>query len=348
MQSLVWIGCGQTFRLDRLLRQLRTHLELQPWDGQTPLAGRRVLLTAAADDFGPDPAVSAFLRQLRRQQELVRDGLFVLLADGSTETDTKAMSRDLIYQLDRAGARFPERPLVEGTGSLRNQRVTMTNLGLGSLEDAYFAAAGLLIQRLLSHVAPRWQRPRLLMLHASDHATSNTLALGEQVTGLLSGSMDITVQSLRNGAIEDCRGCSYKVCSHFASRGACFYGGSIAQEVLPAVLESDILLLLAPNYNDAVGANLMAFINRLTSLHVSNALAGRYVYAIVVSGYSGGDIVAKQLLGALCLNKSLLLPPEFCLMETANNPGEAAALPGIQSRVEEFARRIARQTLLPD
>ncbi len=347
MQSIVWIACGQTPRLERLLARLRNRLRLEPWDGTASLGGRRVLLTAAADEFGPDPAVSDFLRQLRRRPACFRDGLFVLIADGSGETDTKAMSRDLIYQLDRAGGRFPERPLVEGTGSLRNQRVTMMRLGLGSLEDAYFAAAGLLLQRLLSHVGPRWKRPRLLMLHASDHATSNTLALGEEGTALLSGSMDISVQSLRNGAIEDCRGCSYTVCSHFASRGACFYGGSFAQEVLPAVLESDILLLLAPNYNDAAGANLMALINRLTSLHVSNALAGRYVYAIVVSGYSGGDLVAKQLLGALCLNKSLLLPPDFCLMETANDPGEAAALPGIQARVEDFARRIAEQTLAP-
>ena len=97
----------------------------------------------------------------------------------------------------------------------------------------------------------------------------------------------------------------------------------------------------------AVGANVMAFLNRLTSLHVSNALAGRYVYAIVVSGYSGGDIVAKQLLGALCLNKSLLLPPGFCMMETANDPGEAAALPGIQTRLAAFAQTIRTQTLLP-
>lgn len=41
---------------------------------------------------------------------------------------------------------------------------------------------------------------------------------------------------------------------------------------------------------------------------------------IVVSGYSGSDIVARQLLGAMCLNKTAILPPEFCLMQTAHDP----------------------------
>ena len=110
--------------------------------------------------------------------------------------------------------------------------------------------------------------------------------------------------------------------------------------MVPAVLQSDILLLLLPNYNDAVGANIMAFINRMTSLYVSGALSGKTLFSIVVSGYSGGDLVAEQVMGALCLNKSFLLPPRFCLMETANDPGEILRLPGIQERAASFARQI--------
>ena len=153
--------------------------------------------------------------------------------------------------------------------------------------------------------------------------------------------------SLRNGTIEDCRGCAYTVCSHFASRGSCFYGGSISEEVIPAVQDCDALLLLLPNYNDAVGANVTAFINRSTSLHISGGLSGQRLYAVVVSGYSGGDIVAKQTMGALCLNRSFLLPPRFCLLETANDPGEAVRLPGIRQRARAFADEIDRE-LLPD
>ena len=110
--------------------------------------------------------------------------------------------------------------------------------------------------------------------------------------------------------------------------------------LLPFLLLPYVLLLLLPNYNDAVGANVMAFINRLTSLHVSGALSGKSLFAVVVSGYSGGDLVARQAMSALGLNKSFLLPPRFCLMETAGAPGEALRLPGIEERAQRFAERI--------
>ena len=110
--------------------------------------------------------------------------------------------------------------------------------------------------------------------------------------------------SLQNGSIHDCRGCSYEACLHFAAQSRCFYGGSISDEVLPAISACDAMLFLCPNYNDAVSANIMALFNRLTNLLVKQDLYQKYLYGIVVSGYSGSDIVARQLLGAMCLNKT--------------------------------------------
>ena len=60
-----------------------------------------------------------------------------------------------------------------------------------------------------------------------------------------------------------------------------------------------------------------------------------------ISGYSGGDLVARQLLGAMCLNKTAILPPEFCLMQTAHDPGSVRMVAGIDARITEFAARIA-------
>mgnify|MGYP002616119719 CR=1 FL=1 len=152
--------------------------------------------------------------------------------------------------------------------------------------------------------------------------------------------------SLQNGTIFDCRGCSYDACLHFAEQNRCFYGGAITEEVLPAVQESDALLLLCPNFNDAVSANITAFFNRLTNLLVLRDLSEKYVFAIVVSGYSGSDLVARQILGAMSMNKGAILPPQFCLMQTANDPGSAQKSEGIAGRLDTFAAHIA-QTLLP-
>ena len=68
------------------------------------------------------------------------------------------------------------------------------------------------------------------------------------------------------------------------------------------------------------------------------------IFALVVSGYSGGDIVAEQVIDALNCNKHFILPPHFALMETANDAGAALRLPGIETRTAAFARNI-RQAL---
>ncbi len=345
MQSIQLIRCGTNPRLERILAAAAEDYRFVAAEG-APDPALPLLFAVAVDEAGPDEAFVRLLRDLRGHPGRLEGCVAAVIADGCGEQDTKDMARGLIFAADLAGCSFPERPLVEATGSLHNLRVTRKANDLPTLEDAYrFAVRGLL-ERLTCFVPPKKDRPRLLVLHASDRSTSNTLAVADMVTRQLGDRIDLRTLSLRNGTIEDCRGCSFTVCSHFAQQGACFYGGSIAQEVLPAVLDCDALLLLCPNYNDAVGANIMAFINRLTSLHVNNTLSGRSLFAIVVSGYSGGDIVAKQVLGALCLNKSLLLPPRFCMLETANDPGEAAALPGIRERAAAFAAQI-RATLLP-
>ncbi len=341
MAGLTVYCCGPLPRLRCLLQGLPCAVRLADWrellrDGPA----RRCLFALGTDKLGPVPETFALLRLIRSAPDRFSGCVAGVAVDGAGELDTKALARQLIFHLSMAGCAFPERPLAEGTGSLHNWTVLQKRLGLPSREAAWAAALEALCLRVLDFKPQRYDQPRLLMLHASDHATSNTLALGERIAAQLGEDFSVRIMSLRNGAIEDCRGCSYKVCTHFASRGTCFYGGSIATEVFPAVQSSDILLLLLPNYNDAVGANIMAFINRLSSLHVSGALSGKTLFAVVVSGYSGGDLVAEQAMGALCLNKSFLLPPRFCLLETANDPGEVLRLPEIEARVRTFAAQI--------
>ena len=50
------------------------------------------------------------------------------------------------------------------------------------------------------------------------------------------------------------------------------------------------------------------------------------LFGVVVSGYSGGDIVAEQLISGLNMNKTFALPGKFAILETANDPGEITAL----------------------
>ena len=97
------------------------------------------------------------------------------------------------------------------------------------------------------------------------------------------------------------------------------------------------MLFLCPNYNDAVGANITALFNRLTSLLLQSDLYDKYLFGIVVSGYSGSDLVAKQLLGTMCLNKTAMLPPRFCMLQTANDLTAVKSIPGIEKQLDDYA-----------
>ena len=179
---------------------------------------------------------------------------------------------------------------------------------------------------------------KLLALHASPRSTSNTLALWEMVRRNLPGEIEVQELCLRNNTVADCNGCAYTTCLHFGEQGGCFYGGPMVDEVFPAVRACDALVMLCANYNDALSANLTAFVNRLTALFRQSRFYDKRLYGLIVSGYSGGDLLARQLISSLNMNKSFYLPPRFCMLETANEKGSLAKLPGVAERGAAFAR----------
>ena len=154
--------------------------------------------------------------------------------------------------------------------------------------------------------------------------------------------------SLRNGQLMDCRGCSYETCLHFGEEGSCFYGGPIVEKVYPAILSCDALVMLCPNYNDAIGANLTAFVNRLTALFRTHRFYDKSVFGVIVSGYSGGDIVAEQLISSINMNKSFALPGKFAMLETANDARAILTSQGVGERVALFAENIRRRIVLDE
>ena len=117
----------------------------------------------------------------------------------------------------------------------------------------------------------------------------------------------------------------------------------MVEDVLPAIEKSDAIVWLCPNYNDSIAANLTAVINRLTVLYHKISFHNKRVYSVVVSGSSGSDSVAKQLIGALNINKGFCLPPYFTIMATANDPGAIFKIANIESLAKDFAHRIVKQ-----
>ena len=321
---------------------LRSHPAQVVTGMSKPLQNQPILFAVPLDKSGVNHGYYDLLACLRTHPGCLDGSVGGILVDGSGDLYTKAVGRELVLSASRAGCTFPGRPLVEATGDLRNFTVQAKNAAC-TLEEAYHLAAADLVDRVLDFAPPRRRRPKLLVLHASNHKTSNTLALWSRCRERLEKVCEITEIGLRNGTLEDCAGCPYTMCLHFGEKGDCFYGGVMVQEVYPAIREADAVVLLCPNYNDALSANLTAAINRLTALYRTTPFTDKAVFAIVVSGYSGGDIVARQVVSALNMNKGFWLPPNFCLLETANDAGTAVALPGIEARLDRFTENILRQ-----
>ena len=250
------LSCGLACREVRVVRRAE-ELELRP--------GGRLLFALALDGAGQNSEYQRMLARLRLEPGLLEGCTGGLIVDGPGELYTKSTAAELALAMNSAGCALVGRPLVEATGSLSNFRIQAKNLST-DLMGAYQEAVRELAERLLTFTFPGRERPRLLALHASSHHTSNTMALWAQVQSRLSPRWEAEEVGLRNGTLSDCSGCPYTMCLHFGERGGCFYGGVMQEAVYPAVRRADALILMCPNYNDALSANLSAFINRLTAL----------------------------------------------------------------------------------
>lgn len=319
--------------------------ELENYLKGRSFSAQPVLFAVSLGSAGINLEYYRMLLWLRNHPEALSGFVGGVIVDGNSELYTKSIARELVFTANAAGCTFVGRPLVEGTESLDNFAIVARNMETDPF-TAYKKSARLLVEELFAFQILKKEKPNLLVLHASIHKSSNTCALWDAVKKQLSG-FEITEIGLRNGTLSDCAGCPYKMCLHFGEQGKCFYGGVMVEDVYPAVKRADAIVMLCPNYNDALSANLTAFINRLTALFRTTRFYDKALFAIVVSGYSGSDIVAEQLIAALNMNKTFYLPGQFAMLETANNPGSAAALPGIDRRVTEFAERI-KKTLKRD
>ncbi len=305
-----------------------------------PLKGKKILFAVMVGETGINLEYFAMLQWMREHPGCLEGSVGGVLVDGASELYTKSIGSELVFTANLAGCTFPGRPLVEGTGSLGNFTILARTMETDRF-GAYLRSARELVERVCGFSQPRFERPKLLAVHASSHKTSNTLALWRRVREQIGDRCEISEFNLRNGEISDCSGCPYTMCLHFGEQGGCFYGGVMVDEVFPAIRQANALVMLCPNYNDALSANLTAFINRLTALFRQVRFYDKALFAIAVSGYSGNDIIAKQLICALNMNKTFYLPAHFSMLETANSAGDACKLPGIDQRIACFSQQLA-------
>lgn len=270
----------------------------------------------------------------------MRDVVMGLMIAAEDDLHTKSVARTLVEAFNSCGVSFPGHCLVEATGELRNLSKWVKNLGK-SEPEILDHLCGRLGTRVSGGIPPI-SGNRLLVVHASDVRTSNTLAFWKQVTQYLPEDIrsDMKVLDLYGKEINECRGCSFEACCAFGRQKTCFHKDHITESAYGAIAEADVILWLCPNYNDNLSAPLVALINRLTVLYRQMSFTDKCIMSVVVSGNSGGDTVQKQVIGSLNMNKGFALPACAASHMTANAPLSILEDEAMDSKAREFAMRI--------
>ncbi len=310
---------------------------------------KRVLYIVELDELGQSDRVNDYLKeaifQYHKSELLPFEGqVAALIVRSESELYTKSFAKKFMFHLNQLGCEFIGHPLVERVIDGKNFRTWSKATG-EPIEVVEREQILKLISRLGSYETIRRSKIKLLVLHAGHKDTSNTLMYWERIKEKLNHDLiQIDELHVEEGKISDCYGCSFETCMYYAKEKACFYGGFVVEDLYPKIEQADIVLWICPNYNDAISAKLMAVINRLTALYRSMNFYDKYLLSIVVSGNSGNDSVAMQLLGALCINKGFRLPSQFAAMAIANEPGDILCVEDLNERVERYVNSVHKLT----
>ena len=304
----------------------------------TNLQNKKIVFAIELNDIGTSNSLNSIFEQLYKTgKDSLKNSEGCLLIHTEFNSFTKTLAQNIIYLSNNLGCSFGGRAFVEATGNLDNF-IPMQVICKLSLEEICIKKCKELGDKFLLNSQIRRSK-KILLLHSSDKETSNTLRLWEMVKTHLK-DMEINEIYLGNGSILDCNGCSYKTCKYYGKQNKCYYGGIVVEEVYPAILEASTVVLLCPNYNDMLPANMVATINRLTALFRMTKFYDKNIYSIVVSGFSGGDALARQIISSLNMNKTFNLPPYFSLLATANDKDSIYKIENIKEKAEKFAINI--------
>lgn len=300
-----------------------------------------ILFATALDKWGTNLEMLRFITSAyEKNKNVFNDCVAAFMVSSETDLYTKSFTAQVSFILNSMGAIIPGHPLTEAVANFANFKTWKKTMNL-ELEEICYAQCVRQRDRLMNFSLTKSEKPRLLVLHASNIESSNTLALWRMVKENLHG-IDVREVHVENGSVMDCKGCSFKACMHFGKQQRCFYGGAMVDSIYPEVEKANGIVWVSPNYNDSVSANLMAVVNRLTALYRVTPFYDKLHFSIVVSGNSGGDSVVKQLMNSLCVNKGFTLAPHSFLTTTANDPGSIKKIPGIEEKAKEFAETIKR------
>lgn len=306
----------------------------------------KFVMVIELNEIGMNYDVYKFIEgAMKRDKKFFFGSVAGIVVKSNSEYYTKKISSSLIFLLNSMGCRIIGHPLVEAINEYKNFNAWKKVIDK-SYEDIFSQMIETLMDRVMEYEEIAVDDPKVLVLHAGTYGKSNTLAFWGMIKENLK-TRNLKEFHVDEGTAIDCYGCSYNTCVYYSERGSCFYGGTITEELLPLIEASDVIIWVCPNYNDSISAKLMAVVNRLTVLYKRISFHDKKIFSIIVSGNSGSDSVASQIIGALNINKGFHLPPFFCVTEIASDIGSIYKVGDIKEKAMAFSEIINSEILKP-
>lgn len=311
--------------------------------------GRRLLFYIDLDSLGENFEFHTYLKEIKDRlgPRGFEDTVCAMVVASRSPEYTKPFLKKTLIAINQMGGAFIGHPSVELLPDLENFETWSKSLGQDR-QSVAIQQIEKLVMRLICYQDLSKDRLKVLALHAGREDMSTSLKVWEMVKDQLDirlgQVMAIKELHVDEGKIYDCYGCPYETCLYFAKDRKCFYGGTVVEDLFPALEEADVILWICPNYNDAISAKLMAVINRMTALYRHMSFNDKYITAIIVSGNSGSDAVAGQLINALVVNKGFRLWPYFSMSLIANHPDDLKDRPDIQNLVLHYVDMVHKNT----
>lgn len=305
------------------------------------LKSKKIVFAIELPITGQSSNLNDIFLNLFKDKESLENSEAIILIHSSSILNTRSCCQSIIFNSNLLGCRFVGRPIVEATKDLSNvlplQKIYKKDLKCILLDQCKD-----LSKRFINYNKENIKEPTLLVVHSANKNKSNTYALWNKVKNNIS-NIDIDEINLWNKSIKDCIGCSYSICKSKGMNESCIYDDIITKELYPKIIEADGLLLISPNYNDMLEANIIATINRLTAIFRKHKFYNKKVFSIIVSGHSGIEALAKQIISSININKTFQLPPYFSLYAQASEPGSINKVKDIEKLAESFAKNIEKE-----
>lgn len=269
----------------------------------------------------------------------------IILIHSDSLLNTKSYCQHIIYSANSLGCSFIGRPIIEASKDLINiEPLKRAGNKNKSLEEILLDQCSQLAKRFFSDLKKiKLRKANLLVVHSTNKSRSNTYALWKKVQASLSDDITINEISLWDTCVNDCIGCDYTICKSKGMDESCIYRDIISEEVYPSLIKANGLLIISPNYNDMLSANIIAMINRFTAIFRKYKFYDKKIFSIVVSGHSGIEALIKQIISSVNINKTFKLPANFSLYAQASEAGSIHQFEDVDRLAKDFAKRIEKE-----